>query len=994
MNHIYAFLSSLYRHFEPGSVLYLWTLPDKKTYPFQAANLQEMATMASQLTVDRDVYFGVGATSHIPNEYKRLEANEVTALPGVWVDIDVFHPVAHKNRALPPDIGAAMGLLPDQIPHSLVVWSGYGLHAYWLFREPWELDTPEERERAKSLLSALQGSVKYAASQHGWKIDTTSDLCRVMRLPGTMNRKIPDSPIQAVVMERTDEIRYNPSDIEDLLPPVPVHVDRSRTTKFERRPTDGPADLMLRNCRFMQHCQLNAASIGYDEWLAMLTNVARAVDGHKACHHISAMDAERYNQKDTDEKIQEALNMNPQTCEYIRGTIGFPGCPSAGCGVQAPCGWSLSRTGQARATIRKIPSPTPESVLTPEVLSALATLKKEDELEYIRFKSTCKGKVNLIDLEKQVKQHSRQVESHLHVVQPGEKPGKRMLRDTVPELPVDLALPPNFRFEKSGILYAKENAAGDLTVQKAAGAPVVISERVVNVDTQTEKVEICFRYLNGWRRVLFPRSTAFSAKGVIQLADFGVPVSSETAKFLVKWFDALADANADRIPVSQSVSKMGWRGDREFILPTFSPKYRIDIDDDGSQQSISGFSVAGDATEWVSRMQYLRKSPKARFILAASFAAPLLRILGQRNFTLHNWGNSMDGKTATLWAAMSVWGNPDQLIGTFDSTPTALERKAALHSDLPLAVNEREVLSRNRKEDVNPLLYVLGEGRGKDRAKKIGLQSTATWRTIVMTTGEGTLSSAGSFDGVMTRVIEICDGPLAHDRDFARQLYHFLPRNHGHAGPVFLQHLLAADYGMVYSTYQEFQAAFRGQFPDRIDSHVDAVACVVTADYLAAAWVFGESWDQAKREAMATASHIMAGLITRTEASEAGRAWESFVDWIAENMDRFKDRSNGPRYGYVTDEGKIPFETGEIGLFVIRSIVDQFLTERFSSNRKILREWAASGYIESTQENGKLRYDFRGKTIDGGIRPRVIKIKSCPTIVGQMKLVGQEVGQW
>ncbi|CCO08257.1 DUF927 domain-containing protein [Desulforamulus hydrothermalis] len=973
MNKIQDFLSSLYGYFDPGSVLYLWTLPDKQTHPFTAGTLAEMATAAGRLTPSYDVYFGVGATVHSLGQYERPKNEDIMAIPGLWVDIDVYHPVAHKSKALPPDINAAMELLPNDLPPSIITWSGYGIHAYWLFREPWEFNAPEERARAAKLLQSLQAVVKQNAAARGWRIDPTADLARVLRLPGTLNKKIPDSPVQCRVIERS-ELRYNPSDIEDLLPPVPDNPVHHRTEKFERRPTDGPAELMLRNCRFLQHCQLNAKDITYAEWLAMLTNVARASDGIHAAHQISALDPERYRPEDTDKKLAEALAMNPQTCEYIRTVVGFPGCPQGGCGVQAPCSWSLSKVGKARAVVRGISIPTPETVLTQEVLGALALLKKEDQIEYAKFKATCKGRVNLNDLEKMVKQYKKQVrqESHLHVVQDGEKPGTRMLSNTVPEIPLDLVLPPNFRFEKSGILYVRETSSGDIQAYKAVGTPAIISERLFNVDTETEKLEICFQYLNGWRKVLFPRSTVMDSRKILRLADFGVAISSESAKYTVKWFDVLLDVNQDRIPVTQAVSKLGWRGDREFVLPNFSPHYRIDIDDDGSQRTISGFTTVGDRSEWIARMQYLRQSPKARFILAASFAAPLLRILGQRNFIIHNWGNSQDGKTATLWAAMSVWGNPDRLISTFDTTTTAMERKAALHSDLPLAINEREVLSRGKKDDINPLLYTLGEGRGRNRADKKGLQITATWRTIALSTGEGTLSNTGSFDGVMTRVLEISDGPLAHDRDFARNLYYFLPRNHGHAGPEFLSQLLAADYGTIFATYREFQSVFRASYQDRIDSHIDAVACVATADYLTSAWVFGEPWEQAKAGAMATGGHILTGLITKKEASESERAWEAFKDWIAENQAMFKERTNGPCFGYI-EKGDMPFDKPDF--YVIRSVVDQFLSERFSSSRKIIREWALTGKIESYNHGGKIRYDAPGRVLESGVRARVIKIR-------------------
>ena len=63
----------------------------------------------------------------------------------------------------------------------------------------------------------------------------------------------------------------------------------------------------------------------------------------------------------------------------------------------------------------------------------------------------------------------------------------------------------------------------------------------------------------------------------------------------------------------------------------------------------------GTFEKWVEHMAPHRSRQKFRFILAASFAAPLLRIVKQRIFFVYNWGGSKGGKTAALKAALSAW---------------------------------------------------------------------------------------------------------------------------------------------------------------------------------------------------------------------------------------------------------------------------------------------------------------------------------------------------
>lgn len=942
------FLNLLYQ--KADSFIYLWTLQDKKTYWFSCNEIEKMKEKAFELNKAKDIYFGVGGVEKKLLGHKRASAVEINMLPGFWVDIDIKGE-AHKAGNLPNNLEEALSLLPPRFSPTLIVDSGYGIHVYWLFEKPWIFKSEEDRKNASFLIQSLQKKIKDTALEKGFKVDTTSDLARIMRLPGTINYKIPNNPKTSKVI-KFEENYYS---YDKFSTPISIPKTTSMAS-FNPKPFDGLAELMFNNCAFLRHCQLNAKEISYDEWLACLTNIVRAKDGVKAVHEFSALDDRRYDFVATDKKIKEALKMNPQNCEYIKGVIGFSGCPLGGCKIKAPCGWSLSKIAKAKALVRKINMPNPSDVFQEEIIKALAVLKKEEPLEYQEFKKRCKGQVNLRDLEQSIKK------SQLHLVEAGEKLGDRRISDVIENIPCDLILPPNFNLDSMGIKHVKETAEGNLVSYKATGDIVLISKRLCNIDTNIEKVEICFQYLNTWKTINIERSTVMNSRQIIKLADFGLSVSSESAKYLVKYFDALMDYNKDNIPIVSTVSKLGWRGQKEFILPQFEEKYQIDVEDFGSRQTLEGFNIAGDRNKWLSLMNYLRQKPIARFILASSFAPPLLKILGQRNFIIHNWGNTQDGKTATLWASISVWGNPEALISSFDSTATAIERKANLYCDLPLAINEREVLNKFKKDDLSPLLYMLGEGKGRGRGDKRGLQGTVSWRTVVLSTGENTLLNNESLGGAITRVLEIYGGAFENDRDFARKLYHELPHNHGYAGRDFLKILIDYDKDFIINVYREFQKIFRENFSDKLDSHIDAVSCVATADYLTSYWIFKQSFDEAYKGAYATAKYILDSLITAMEASESKRAWEEFNDFLATNSERFSAHCTGERYGIK--EG--PY------LYVIRKVINDFLKTRDQNPRKILKDWADEGKIEVFNEDGKARYDKQKKF--GGSNPRVVKI--------------------
>jgi len=88
-------------------------------------------------------------------------------------------------------------------------------------------------------------------------------------------------------------------------------------------------------------------------------------------------------------------------------------------------------------------------------------------------------------------------------------------------------------------------------------------------------------------------------------------------------------------------------------------------------------------------MAPLRNNFTFRFCLAASFAAPLLRLTCTRGFIVYLWGSSGVGKTACLWAALSVWGDPEKLIASFNGTRVGFERLATFFNDMPLGIDRR-----------------------------------------------------------------------------------------------------------------------------------------------------------------------------------------------------------------------------------------------------------------------------------------------------------------
>ena len=132
-------------------------------------------------------------------------------------------------------------------------------------------------------------------------------------------------------------------------------------------------------------------------------------------------------------------------------------------------------------------------------------------------------------------------------------------------------------------------------------------------------------------------------------------------------------------------------------------------------------------------------NPLLVLALGAAFAGPVLALVGVESGGLHLIGDSSTGKTTALQAAASVWGG-DNFRRSWRTTANGLEGAAALFNDSLLALDE---ISECDPRDVGEVIYMLGNGRGKQRAARTGgARAVTRWRTSVISTGERSIATS------------------------------------------------------------------------------------------------------------------------------------------------------------------------------------------------------------------------------------------------------------
>ena len=481
--------------------------------------------------------------------------------------------------------------------------------------------------------------------------------------------------------------------------------------------------------------------------------------------------------------------------------------------------------------------------------------------------------------------------------------------------------------------------------------PILPVERLINVDSETEKIKLAFFKDNKWQCITIERSIVANKSNIIQLSDRGVEVNSENAKELVSYIADVVSLNAKEIPVNRSTDRLGW------IENKFAP-YVNDLKYDGDiafKDVYESVKEMGDYEEWKEVCKEIRKESKiAHLLLASSFASVLNEILGVLPFVVHIWGGTGAGKTVGLMLAMSVWGNPEvgKLVRTLNATQVALARYASFVHDIPFAGDELQTI-KNRWDSFDNLIMYLTEGIDRGRGKAYGgIELLKQWNCCFLFTGEEPITKATSGGGVKNRVIEVeATEKIITDGNY---ISNFVRKNHGHAGKDFISNIPKQED--LQKRYREiFQEIL--QKIDTTDKQAMAMATILLADEISTDLIF--------KDKKLTVEDISGWLTITKEVDVATRAYEWTTNWISQNINKFKLNDNGEIWGKYIEEEDI--------CLVNKNVYTEALNKAGFDFTAVIRKFADRNQIIRNSQ-GK----FSHNTKAFGIKTNYIKFRLEP----------------
>lgn len=475
--------------------------------------------------------------------------------------------------------------------------------------------------------------------------------------------------------------------------------------------------------------------------------------------------------------------------------------------------------------------------------------------------------------------------------------------------------------------------------------PVGLTE---NIETGEQKYDIAFSVRRNsrfiWKDIKVEPAVCCSKTKIVTLSNLGVVVNDQKAKNLVNYISDMYRINEDSLPVTKAVSHFGWIG------KDFFPYVKdIVFDGDNAQaKTVQAVGRHGSFETWQRECMEYRKNLYVRLLMDASLASVLIRKINCLCFVLHLWGASGTGKTVAFMAAASVWGFPDELIQSVDSTINYCTSRAALMKSLPVFVDETQ-LSRGNLEKV---IYAMTEGKERGRlTRNSSEKGRKTWENVSFFNGEQPIVGEQSGAGAVNRVIELeIDQPLF--ADFAHVL-EMVRENNGHAGERFVRHIQGIPDAELIRRHKELCQDL-SILTQSTGKQVQSLACILLADRIAGECLFPNE----------KAVDLLAGvgiLKKEEEVSQSERAYQFIIDWIAANENLFSSIYGNRILGRITEDSCL-FNQTELS-----AVLEE---KRFSFDA-VKKEWAAAGYLERSSDG---KYAIRTTVAGKDTKARYVKI--------------------
>ena len=977
--------------------------------PFQrpVSSLGELAGLARWADgKGMDAYFGVSSFGDKQRqkldgtwEVSRLADNSILHRSlRIDVDCGAGKPYADHAAALQA-LGAfnrAVGL-----PQPWIVNSGGGLHVYW----PFQVDVPTDT------WLQLAGKLAGAAQQHGFGVDptTTVDAARVLRMPGTWNRKqsewravqIVHAPATAPDLRRIAQ-RLDPYPLLLVAPgaaqglgfsaQVPAALRGAATTALggERPPYKMRG--VIAQCPGMTAMfQTRGRHAAEPLWKLTLDLVNKSDESEEGKYRLAAalsdghpgFSMEAFSRKWSQVQYQDN---EPARCDKF-AQAGMPQCQT--CPLRRP-GMSPVVLGRPQADR---PMLAPDGAAAAPAVSSVAAPLPTPPVAHLATQAPAPPPVG--------------TRSGVFVTYPGQSRIDLVDGTLVPGLSIRGGYP------CVSVKVSEDSEGKPVFGDKPIGSYKWLgAERLVKFEGEAaaELVLHLDRGLDGPVEVRLSASNVHDTRALAaRFADSGCYYSPGDIKILQeKFFVAFLNQLQQTRKASQLAGRNGWTRDfKGFLLGAqfHTASGSEAIRTQGDAEEMAGYHVAGDEQRWRAAFDLAMSGGAERQALVAlAIAAPLMAFTGVDGVLFNAYSpESGVGKSTLCNAALSVWGSPNALRKDFRDTNASLFRLAAVTGNLPLVVDEFTNVTGQALSD-----YVYGVTQGREKTRMRSDQSvrkpTERWCLPIITTSNNSVHDKlqqfrSDGQGEVARVFEMRLRPLhlsAAELTHAQRTLPNLLTDYGFLGPriaaLLTKHDVSHWQKAVSEAVQWWTIRMQAHAADRFRASTAALITLgarigqslgLNFDVPAVIAAVERHW---KLQVEALAKEQM---LPDTYLDDYLRQhWNDLAIFGGADGNSLLREARGPYVGEIRNKPTAPGQRPVVDRILIPKLVVKSYIRSLGGSYAAFLEWAQ----REIEVGGVVRAMGKQRTLRGSLGSTVDVLVLDPRVLGTLTLVGSVEG--
>jgi len=743
----------------PTSGLYATTVINKGMPPKQRFfdSVEELASVCNRLDrSNNNTYFAISA---FKEKGKRTQDN-TRATKVVALDVDCG-PTKPYPSAKEGAQALAKFLQETGLPSPMVVFSGNGLHVYWVLTQ----------ELPPSQWVPLADSLKQATIQLGFQLDAglTANSALVLRPVGTHNPK----GGREVKLVR-DTVDVEPLELQALLVKYAVPVIPQARGFGAGRPVQGgllgalavandfpPADpiLLVSSCRQIAWASENQDQVAEPLWYDMIGIAAFCKEPEQVAITWSEKHYS-FSQPDTLRKLEQWRNtgVGPTTCSKFEQDRpgGCAGCPHVG-KIASPI----------RLGSRREEAPIPQEVV--KELPVVVHMPKP-------FKRTDKGVTVVVD---EVEMDVCGFDIYPLSYGRDESLGYEVVR---------------YRWNRQHVGWQELTMRQAYLTDGHREFATCLADQgiVLNGKKQTGLFQLMLRSYMDELRKIRTVTNLYSTMGW----------KDDNKQFILG--DRLISktdngVRVDTVTLASASHKMG--------AELFAVK--------GSKEAWA----AGTAVLEKADM------PWHMFSLGLGFAAPLFQFSGLKGMTVSLYGPTGGGKSLIQLWQQSIWGNPERLHFTAKFTQNTLFSRLGFYNNLPMTIDEVTMMQDkevgdflywvSQGRDKARLNRSAEEREAKTWSTVVTVSTNRSLQSKMISSGLDT-------DAQMARLLEITIPQhrlFTKDSSAGRAIYKHLEAHHGVVGQEFVTRILDMGQAEITRIIDEatetfaarYNAEFRGE---------------------------------------------------------------------------------------------------------------------------------------------------------------------------------------